>query len=57
MFLLVTFTWALTRMRKPDILAWSLLAMFFVMIGVLFSINTALLDYNIYDKPLNIVPA
>ena len=56
-FLLVTFTWALTRIRKPDILAWSLLAMFFVMIGVLFSINNALLDYNIYNKPLNIVPA
>ncbi|HYK49996.1 MAG TPA: DUF1648 domain-containing protein [Terriglobales bacterium] len=56
-FLLVIFTWALTRIRKPDILAWSLLAMFFVMIGVLFSINNALLDYNIYNKPLNIVPA
>jgi hypothetical protein len=55
--LLVTFTWALTRIRKPDILAWSLLAMFFVMIGVLFSINNAMLDFNIYNRPLNIVPA
>ena len=34
-FLLATFTWALTRVRKPDALAWSLLAMFYVVIGVL----------------------
>ena len=37
--LLVAFTWALTRVRKPDALAWSLLAMLYVVIGVLFSIN------------------
>src|SRR5882724_10195607 len=29
-FLLTTFTWALTRVRQPDVLAWSLLAMFYV---------------------------
>jgi len=57
LLLLVSFTWALTRIRKPDTLAWSLLAMFFVIMGALFSINSALLDYNIYNKPLNIVPA
>ncbi|MGH9537876.1 MAG: DUF1648 domain-containing protein [Terriglobales bacterium] len=53
-FLLVVFTWVLVRMRKPDILAWSLLAMLFVMMGVVYSINAALLDYNLYHKPLNI---
>ena len=37
--LLATFTWALTRVRKPDALAWSLLAMLYVVIGVLFSVN------------------
>jgi hypothetical protein len=55
-FLLATFTWALTRVRKPDALAWSLLAMFYVMVGVLLSVNSSVLNYNLYRRPLNIVP-
>jgi hypothetical protein len=54
--MLATFTWALTRVRKPDALAWSLLAMFFVVIGVLLSVNASVLNYNVYGRPLNIVP-
>ena len=57
MFLLVAFTGALTRVRKPDVLAWSLLAMLYVVIGVLFSINAAVLNYNLYGRPLNLIPA
>lgn len=56
-FVLVTFTWALTRVRKPDVLAWSLLTMLYVVIGVLFSINGAVLNYNIYGRPLKLIPA
>jgi hypothetical protein len=56
-FLLLTFTWALNRVRKPDVLAWSLLAMLYVVMGVLFSINAAVLNYNLYGRPLNITPA
>ncbi len=55
-FLLATFTWALTRVRKPDALAWSLLAMFYVVIGVLVSVNSAVLKFNLYGHPLNILP-
>lgn len=55
-FLLITFTWVLTRVRKPDALAWSLLAMFFVVIGVLLSVNASVLSYNLDGRPLNIVP-
>ena len=55
-FLLTTFTWALTRVRKPDALAWSLLAMFYVVAGVLLSVNSAVLKYNLYGRPLNILP-
>ena len=55
--LLVAFTWALTRVRRPDALAWSLLAMLYLVISVLFSINDGLLNYNISGAPLNIVPA
>lgn len=55
-FLLATFTWALTRIRKPDALAWSLLAMFYVVFGVLVSVTSSVLDYNIHGRPLNIVP-
>lgn len=50
-------TWALTRVRKPDVLAWSLLAMLYVVVGALFSINMAVLNYNLHGRPLNIVPA
>jgi uncharacterized membrane protein len=55
--MLMTFSWALTRVRKPDALAWSLLAMLYLVIVVLFSINDGLLNYNIRGTPLNIVPA
>jgi hypothetical protein len=55
-FLLATFTFVLTRIRKPDALAWSLLAMFYVVIGVLVSVTSSVLDYNIHGRPLNIVP-
>jgi uncharacterized membrane protein len=55
-FLLATFTWALTRIRKPDALAWSLLAMFYVVMGVLVSVTSSVLDYNIHGRSLNIVP-
>ncbi|MGA9798502.1 MAG: DUF1648 domain-containing protein [Terriglobales bacterium] len=54
--LLATFTWVLTRIRKPDPLAWSLLAMFYVAIAVLLSVNSSVLNYNLYSRPLNIVP-
>lgn len=55
-FLLATFTWALTRVRKPDALAWSLLAMLYVVVGVLLSVNSAVLKFNLYGHPLNILP-
>jgi Protein of unknown function (DUF1648) len=55
-FLLSIFTWVLTRARKPEVLAWSLLAMFYVAIGVIYSINAAVLNYNLYDRPVNLVP-
>jgi len=56
-FLLLAFTWGLTRIRKPDVLAWSLLAMLYVVSGVLFSVNAAVLNFNLYGGPLNVVPA
>jgi hypothetical protein len=55
-FLLATFTWVLARVRKPDALAWSLLAMFYVVVGVLLSVNSAVLKFNLYGHRLNILP-
>ena len=55
-FLLLTFTWVLTRVRKPDVLAWSLMAMLYVVIGVLYSVNTAVLNYNLHGRPVNVIP-
>jgi len=54
--LLATFSWALSRVRKPDILAWSLLVMSCVILGALFNLNAAVLNYNIYGSPLNFIP-
>ena len=54
---LVSLTWALTRIRKPDVLAWSLLATLYVLMGALFSVNGAVLNYNLHGGPLNLVPA
>ncbi len=54
--LLATFTWTLTRIHRPDALAWSLLAMFYVAVGVVLSVNSAVLNFNLYGRPLNIVP-
>jgi Protein of unknown function (DUF1648) len=54
---LLSLTWALTRIRKPDVLAWSLLATLYVVMGALFSVNGAVLNYNLHGGPLNIVPA
>ena len=53
---LVALTWTLTRVRKPDVLAWSLLAMLYVVMGALFSVNVAMLNYNLHGRPLNLVP-
>ncbi|MGH9546712.1 MAG: DUF1648 domain-containing protein [Terriglobales bacterium] len=55
-FLLASFTWILTRARKPDVLAWSLLAMFYVVIGTFLGINSALLNSNLYGRPVDLVP-
>jgi hypothetical protein len=55
-FLLLTFTWVLGRVRKPDVLAWSLVAMLFVVMGVLCSVNASVLNYNLYGHPVNVVP-
>jgi hypothetical protein len=56
-FLLSTFSWMLARVRRPDALAWSLLAMLYLVMGVIYSINGAVLDYNLYSRPPNILPA
>lgn len=54
--LLSIFTWALTRIRQPDAVAWSLLAMLYILMGVLYSVDAAVLNYSLYGRPVNIVP-
>jgi hypothetical protein len=54
--LLAAFTWVLARFLKPDVLGWSLLAMFYVAAGVLLSVTSSVLNYNLYGRPLNIAP-
>jgi uncharacterized membrane protein len=54
---LAALTWTLTRVRKPDVLAWSLVAMLYVLMGALFNINESVLNYNIDGRPLSLFPA
>jgi hypothetical protein len=54
---LVALTWTLTRVRQPDVLAWSLVTMLYVVMGALFTMHEAVLNYNIDGRALNLFPA
>jgi hypothetical protein len=55
-FLLSTLTIILQRVRMPDLSAGALLGIFYVIVGFLYSVDGALLDYNLYGRPLDIGP-
>jgi Protein of unknown function (DUF1648) len=55
-FLPTLFTVIITRIRKPDTAAWSVLAMFYVILGVIYRISDSVLEYNLTGQPLPLVP-
>ena len=55
LFMLITATLVLLRVRKPDGVAYTLLAMFYVIVIVLYRISAGLIAYNTSGQPLNIV--
>ncbi len=50
-------TFVLLRVRKPDPTAWSLLFLFYVVLGVQLWAEKAVIDYNVAGTPVNIAPA
>jgi len=52
-FVLTIATVVLLRVPKPDSLCWALLAMFYMIVGVLYWISAAVLEYNASGRPVN----
>jgi hypothetical protein len=57
LLLLLVFTGALTRVRKPDTLAWSVLALLYVVMAVMLSVHASVLRQNLDGGPLQVTPA
>jgi hypothetical protein len=55
-FLLITATVVLGRVRKPDGTAYALMGMFYVVMIVIYRISGGLIEYNLSGRPLNLVP-
>jgi hypothetical protein len=52
----ITSTWICSRVSDPDPLAWSLLGLFYVVIGTLVYAERSILAYNLYGQAVNVVP-
>ncbi len=55
-FLLALFTAVLTRLRKPDAGAWSLLGMFYLIVGAVAWVSESVLNFNLYGQPVEVAP-
>jgi hypothetical protein len=55
-FLLVLFTAILARVRRPEVGAWSVLGMAYVVLGVVCWVNQTLIAYNLYGTPVQVGP-
>jgi hypothetical protein len=56
LFMLITATVVLLRVRKPDGTAYALLGMFYVVMIVIYRVSGGLIAYNVSQQPLNLVP-
>ena len=52
----ITSTWICSRVSNPDPLAWSLLGLFYVIMGTLIYAERSILAYNLYGQAVNVVP-
>jgi Protein of unknown function (DUF1648) len=49
-------TLILSRVQKPDPAAWSLLVLFYVILGTLLWAGEAIIAYNVHGQPVNVAP-
>jgi Domain of unknown function (DUF1648) len=52
----ITSTWICSRVTDPDPLAWSLIGLFYVILGTLIYAERSVLAFNLYGDPVNVVP-
>ena len=53
---LITFTWVASRVTEPDLVAWGLVALFYIIVGTLIWAEQSMIDYNLYAKPVQVGP-
>src|SRR5262245_54814960 len=56
LFLLIVFTAVLSFVHKPEAGAWSVLAMGYVILGVVCWGNHAVINYNLHGSPVEVGP-
>jgi hypothetical protein len=49
-------TWTLSRVTSPDLSAWGLAGLFYVIAGTLLWAENAVIAYNVSGKPVNVAP-
>src|SRR5581483_4565210 len=49
-------TWTLSRVTRPDLSAWALAGLFYVIAGTLLWAENAVIAYNVSGKPVNVAP-
>jgi xanthosine utilization system XapX-like protein len=52
----VTATWVLSRVRRPDPPAWALVALFYILFGVLVAGEHAIIAFNVEGRPVDVMP-
>lgn len=52
----ITSTWICSRITDPDAVAWSLLGLFYVILGTLIYAERSILAYNLYGEAVNVAP-
>ena len=52
-FVVLLATVLLARIRKPDMASWAILAMFFLILGILYRASATVIDYNLTGNSLS----
>ena len=52
----ITATWVCSRVQQPDLLAWGLIGLFYVVLGTLLYAAASVIDYNVRGTPVDVAP-
>jgi hypothetical protein len=54
--LLFVATFALSRIRKPDVSSWAILGLFYMVFGALIAITQQIIAFNLKETPIHMLP-